>query len=147
MSVSRYFDDLVVGESFASAWTSVSEDEIVRFAREFDPQYFHTDADAAAASPFGGLIASGAHTFALWSRMNLEINGDIAWIAGMGFDEFRFPNPLRPGLEFRATSELLSKRPSSSDPTRGVTVHHHQLVYRDGSVIFTCHNPALAHRR
>lgn len=143
----RYFEDLQIGETFESHPTSLSLAEMRRFSDEYDQQYFHTSPEQAKDSPFGGLIASGAHTFAVWNRVNLEINGDIAWIAGVGFDEFRFPNPLRPEVEFRAFSELLSARKSSSDPTRGVVVHHHQLIAADGTVVFTCKNPALVHRR
>ena len=142
----RFFEDLEVGERFVSDWTHLTTDEIVRFSTEFDRQYFHLDEEQAKASPFGGLIASGAHTFAVWNRINLNINGDIAWIAGIGFDEFRFPNPMRPDVDFRATSELLSKRESASDPTRGITVHHYQLITRSGDVLFTCQNPALVVR-
>ena len=128
----RFFDDLVVGEAFESGWHHVTEDEILRFADEFDRQYFHNDPDAAASSPFGGLIASGAHTFAVWNRVNLDVNGDIAWIAGVGFDEFRFPTPMRADVEFKATSVLESARPSGSDPGRGVVAHRYELVTRAG---------------
>ncbi len=143
----RFFDDLVVGERFESAWTSIPADEMLRFAQEFDRQYFHTDPDAARDSPFGGLIASGAHTFAAWNRINLDVNGDIAWIAGVGFEDFRFPTALRPDVEFRATSELVSARVSSSDPSRGITQHRYELVTRDGDVLFTALCTALVHRR
>ncbi len=143
----RYFDDLVIGERFRSGWTSIGLDEMLRFAGEFDRQFFHLDVEAATESPFGGIIASGAHTFAAWNRINLDVNGDIAWIAGVGFDEFRFPNPLRPDVEFTATSELLELRPSSSDPTRGIAIHRYELVDRAGDVMFTSRCVALVHRR
>lgn len=143
----RYFDDLELGERRQSRWLRLSLEEMIRFSEEYDGQYFHTDIEAAKDSPFGAVIASGAHTFAVWNRLNLEINGDIAWIAGLGFDEFRFPNPLRPGVDFNATSELIEKRPSSSDPGRGVVVHRYALVTREGQVVFRCLCPALAHRR
>lgn len=143
----RSFDDLVVGERFESHPTSISAGEMLRFSDEFDRQYFHTDVEAAKASPFGGLIASGAHTFAAWNRVNLDVNGDIAWIAGVGFEEFRFPTALRPDVEFVATSELVSARASSSDPTRGVVQHRYELVTVDGDVLFTALCTALVHRR
>jgi acyl dehydratase len=143
----RYLDDLEVGEAFESEWTSLSIEEMLRFSNEFDRQYFHTDVEAAADSPFGEIIASGAHTFAVWNRINLDVNGDIAWIAGLGFEEFRFPNALRPDVEFKATSELESVRPSASDPTRGVTRHRYQLVGRDGALLFTALCIAMVHRR
>ena len=143
----RFFDDLVIGERFESHWSSVDADDIVRFATEFDPQVQHVDEEAAAGSRFGGLIASGAHTFAVWARLNIEVNGDIAWIAGVGFEHFRLPNPLRAGVEFQARSELLAARVSGSDPTRGVTTHLHELWTRDEDCLFTAESIALVERR
>ncbi len=143
----RFFDDLVVGERFESYWSRIDADEIVRFASEFDPQIQHLDEEGAKASRFGGLIASGAHTFALWARLNIEVNGDVAWIAGVGFEHFRLPNPLRAGVDFQARSELLAARVSGSDPTRGVTTHLHSLWTRDGLCLFTAESIALVERR
>lgn len=143
----RFFDELVVGETFESEWTSIGAEEMLAFSAEFDRQYFHIDTEAAKDSPFGGLIASGAHTFAAWNRVNLDVNGDIAWIAGLGFEDFRFPKPLRPDVEFKATSELVSKRLSSSDPSRGVVVHRYELVTRDGDVLYSALCNALVNVR
>ena len=126
---------------------SIDHRQHIEFARQFDRQAAHLDPVAAAQTPFGGLIASGAHTFAVWNRVNLDVNGDIAWIAGVGFDDFRFPNPMRAGVEFKATSVLESARPSSSDPERGVVQHRYELVTRDSDVIFTARCTALVHRR
>ncbi len=144
---SRFFEDLVVGESFESEWTAVTEAEVLRFAADYDRQYFHADAEAAKHSPFGGVIASGAHTFAVWNRVNLDMNGDIAWIAGVGFERFRFPTALRPDVEFQAKSELLSMRPSKSDPTRGITTHLYSMWTRSDDCLFTAECIALVHRR
>lgn len=143
----RYFEDLVIGERFVSAWMSVSTAEVLDFAAAFDRQYFHADADAAIDSPFGGLIASGAHTFAAWNRLNLDVNGDIAWIAGVGFEHFRFPNPLRPAVDFQARSELIAARPSGSDPSRGVVTHRYELWTREGLCLFSAECVALVVRR
>lgn len=144
---SRYFDDLEVGERFVSHWVHVSAEEILEFSARYDRQFFHADAEAAKGSRFGGLIASGAHTFAVWNRVNLDMNGDIAWIAGIAFEHFRFPTALRPDVEFQARSELLAARPSSSDPTRGVVTHLHQLWTRDEQCLFSAENVALVERR
>ena len=143
---SRFFDDLVIGEKFESGWHVVTTDEVLAFSGEFDRQFFHADAEAAEASRFGGLIASGAHTFAVWNKINLDVNGDIAWIAGVGFEHFRFPAPLRPDVEFKATSELLSARPSASDPTRGVVTHLYELWTRGGDCVFSAECIALVER-
>lgn len=143
---SRTYEDLVVGERFHSYWTSVSTEEMLRFSAEFDRQYFHTDTEAAKDSPFGDVIASGAHTFAVWNKVNLDVNGDIAWIAGLGFEDFRFPAPLRPDVEFKSVSELVSMRVSKSDPTRGITQHRNELWTRDDGVLFTALTNALVVR-
>jgi len=143
----RFFEDLQIGEAFVSAWTQVTEGEVLRFADEFDRQYFHADSEAAKDSPFEGLIASGAHTFAVWNRVNLDVNGDIAWIAGVGFEHFRFPNALRPGVEFHSRSELIAARLSKSDPSRGVVTHAYSLWTRDDTCLFSAECIALVHCR
>ena len=79
-------------------------------------------------------------------RINLDMNGDIAWIAGVAFEHFRFPTAMRPDVEFRARSELLRARVSASDPTRGVVTHLHQLWTRADECLFTAENVALVER-
>ena len=142
----RTYEDLDLGERFHSYWTSVSEEEMLRFSAEFDRQYFHIDTEAAKGSPFGDVIASGAHTFAVWNKVNLDVNGDIAWIAGLGFEDFHFPAPLRPDVEFRSVSELVLKRVSKSDPERGVVQYRCELRTRDDRVLFTALVNALVVR-
>ena len=141
----RYFDDLEVGEEFVSRWHESSEEELIKFALEYDQQYFHTDPVSAKESPFGGIIASGTYTFAMWNKLNLEANGDIAWIAGMGFEDFSFPNPLRPGIKFRAESRLLGMRISTKDSSRGIVTHEYRVVAETGETLLACVCPAFVH--
>ena len=143
----RYFEDLSVGEKFQSRWYSVSERELIDFSLEYDNQYFHVDPTRAKDSPSGGIIASGAYTFAVWNKLNLEINGNIAWIAGMGFENFTFPNPLRPEVNFKAQSHLVQKRMSESDSRRGIVKHEYKVTTESGLTIFACLCPALVHTR
>ena len=143
----RYFEDLSVGEKFQSRWYSVSQRELIDFSLEYDNQYFHVDPTRAKDSPFGGIIASGAYTFAVWNKLNLEINGNIAWIAGMGFENFTFPNPLRPEENFKAESHLVQKRMSESDSRRGIVKHEYKVTTESGLTIFACLCPALVHTR
>ena len=143
----RSFEDLSVGEKFQSRWYSVSQRELINFALEYDNQYFHVDPTRAKESPFGGIIASGAYTFAVWNKLNLEINGNIAWIAGMGFENFTFPNPLHPDINFKAESHLIEKRKSESDPRRGIVKHEYKVSTESGLTIFACLCPALVHTR
>ena len=143
----RSFEDLSVGEKFQSRWYSVSQRELIDFSLEYDNQYFHVDPTRAKDSPFGGIIASGAYTFAVWNKLNLEINGNIAWIAGMGFENFTFPNPLRPEVNFKAESHLVQKRMSESDSRRGIVKHEYKATTESGLTIFACLCPALVHTR
>jgi acyl dehydratase len=117
----RYLDDFAVGQTFGSGRMRIDEDRIKSFAAEFDPQPFHLDAEAARKSLFGGLAASGWHTAALTMRLLVESEIKPAGgIVGAGFDEFRWPRPVRPGDELRVESEVLEVRPSKSRPEQGV---------------------------
>ena len=121
MARELYLDDLAAGQVYRSGETTVSEAEIVRFAGEFDPQPFHLDAEAARATFFGGLAASGWHTAALTMRLLVDSKLRIAGgIIGAGMDEVRWPKPLRPGDTIRLESEVLEVRPSRSRPSQGL---------------------------
>jgi acyl dehydratase len=116
----QYFEDFVVGQVFNSGRLRVDKEAIVAFAREFDPQPYHIDEEAARNSVFGGLVASGWHTAAL--TMRLLVGSEFrpaGGILGVGFDELRWPRPVRPGDELYVKSEVLEVRPSKSRPDRG----------------------------
>jgi acyl dehydratase len=117
----RYLEDFSVGQTFRSASLRVDEDAIKRFAAEFDPQPFHLDDSAARESLFGGLAASGWHTAAMTMRLLVESDVQPAGgIIGAGFDEFRWPRPVRPGDELHIEAEVLDVRPSKSRPEQGM---------------------------
>jgi acyl dehydratase len=110
----RFFEDFVVGESWTSPVAQLSEDDIVAFARANDPQPMHTDADAAAAGRFGGLIASGWQVAALSMRLFIEAGGyGETPVVGMGIDELRWKRPVRPGDSLTATREVIDLQPAS----------------------------------
>jgi acyl dehydratase len=114
----RYLEDFAVGQTYGSGRQRVDEERIKSFAAEFDPQPFHLNADAARTSILGGLAASGWHRAAL--TMRLLIDSDLkpaGGIVGVGLDELRWPQPVRPGDELRLESEVLELRPSKSRPT------------------------------
>lgn len=134
----RYYEDLVVGEVLESQPRTVSLEELLEFARRYDPQYFHTDPDAATSSIFGEVIASGIHSAALWRRLDHEISGNVRWICGVAWDEVRWPNPIRAGDALRARSELLAKRLSGTDAGRGITEYRYALLNQRGEIAFTC---------
>ncbi len=134
----RYFDDLVVGEVLESATHTVTLDEWLTFARQYDPQYFHTDPHAARNSIFGEVIASGIYSMALWRRLDHEISGSIAWICGIAWEEVRWPHPIRAGDTVRARAECLAKRLSQSDPARGVVEYRYTLLNQRNEIAFSC---------
>lgn len=116
-----YLEDFEVGQAFTSGCMTVEQDDILRFAAEFDPQAFHLDPEAAKATFFGGLAASGWHTAAL--TMRLLVDSDFApagGIVGAGFEELIWPRPVRPGDQLRVESEVLGIRPSTSRPGQGM---------------------------
>jgi acyl dehydratase len=117
----HYLEDFAVGQKFGSASLRVEEERIKRFAAEFDPQPFHLDDTAARGTLFRGLAASGWHTAAI--TMRLLVDSDVkpaGGIVGAGFDEFRWPRPVRPGDELRIEAEVLEVRPSKSRPDQGM---------------------------
>src|SRR6476660_2522272 len=122
MKMSRgYLEDFTVGQTFGSGRLRVDKEQIKAFAAEFDPQPFHLDEDAARDTIFRGLAASGWHTAALTMRLLVESEIEPAGgIIGAGFDEFRWPRPVRPGDELHIESEVLEVRPSKSRPDQGV---------------------------
>jgi acyl dehydratase len=117
----RYLEDFAVGQTFRSGRLRIDRERIKTFAAEFDPQPFHLDEDAARNTIFGGLAASGWHTAAVTMRLLVESDLKPAGgIVGAGFDEFRWPRPVRPGDELRIESEVLEVRPSRSRPNQGM---------------------------
>jgi len=118
----RYLEDFAAGQVYGgTARLRVEPERIKGFAAEFDPQPFHLDEDAARVSLFQGLAASGWHTAALTMRLLVDSELKPAGgIIGAGFDELRWPLPVRPGDELRVESEILEVRPLKSRADRGV---------------------------
>ena len=113
----HYLEDFAVGQIFGSGQVRIDEGRAKAFAAEFDPQPFHLDEEAACGSIFSGLTASGWYTAAVTMRLlvDSELN-PAGGIVGVGFDEFRWPHPVRPGDELRLESEVLEVRASKSRP-------------------------------
>ena len=117
----RHLEDLKVGDRFRSAPYSVTKEEIIRFAAEFDPQPFHLDEASAAKTFFRGLAASGWHTAAVTMKLLVEGGLPLAGgVIGAGVEEVRWPRPVRPGDRLRVESEVLEVRPSRSKPDQGL---------------------------
>jgi acyl dehydratase len=134
----RYFEDFVVGETMESAPHTLSEAEIIAYAREFDPQPFHVDPAAAARTIFGGLIASGWHTAALMMRLQVDaFQKDTAALGSPGFDDLRWLKPVRPGDSIRVRITCAEKTPSRSRPDTGSVRLATEIVNQHGDVVMT----------
>jgi acyl dehydratase len=120
-SDNRFFEDYTPGHLYEFGAITVSEAEIIEFARQFDPQYFHIDPEKAKASRFGGLVASGWHTISLAMRLFVDhYVSHVASLASPGAEDIQWPNPLRPGDTIRIRVTILEARPSRSKPDRGI---------------------------
>jgi len=111
-----YFEDLTEGETAATGSREVTAEDMVSFAEQYDPQPFHVDAEAAAETPFGGLVASGWHTAALTMRLLVDgVLSEAATRGALGVDELRWHQPVRPGDELTVETEIVEKEPWSDE--------------------------------
>ena len=133
----RYFEDFKVGDVYEFGDHVMREDDIVRFAREFDPQPFHVDKDAAKDSIFGGLLASGFHTMSVMMRMMWDhLLSDAASLGSGGLDEIRWYKPVRPGDRLRVRMTILETIPSQDKP-RGTLRSFNEVLNQDGEVVMS----------
>lgn len=118
--MSRAFEDFPVGTHLLSNNYQITAVAIRNFAREFDPQLFHLDLKIAEKTLFGGLAASGWHTAAVSMRLFVDTMDVAGGIIGMGVDELKWPNAVRPGDELRLDIEILEARRSKTRPGYGI---------------------------
>jgi acyl dehydratase len=143
----RYYEDLEVGvTSRAEADHLVTEEEILEFGRRWDPQPFHTDPEAAAASTFGGLVASTVHLFALLTKLGMTDN-ELAAMSALGMTDLVNHAPLRPGDRVRHQSTVVEKRSSKSRPGTGIVVMRGMLVNQRDEPVFSAEIASLVHFR
>ncbi len=142
-----WLDDLQVGQRFAGGSVEVSTQDVKRFAREFDPQPFHLDEEAALGSVFGGLAASGWHTAGLTMRL-LAMGGApfAGGLIGAGA-ELSWPKPTRPGDRLSVLSEVVSITPSRSKPDRGIVVLRTETSNQHGEVVLVLTSRLMVRRR
>ena len=134
----RYFEDYVEGDVYRFGSITVAADEIVAFARRFDPQSFHTDPEAAKQSPFGGIIASGWHTASLMMRLFVDhYLTHVASLASPGVDELRWLKPVRPGDTLSIRVTVLKAAPSKSKPDRGVVTSGIEVLNQADETVMT----------
>ena len=143
-----YFDDLPKGYSFETGTRTLNEDDILDFAHQWDPQYFHTDPEAAKASPFGGLITSGFQTMLTAFNLILEANiWNEASMGSPGMENLRWIRPVRPGDTLRVKAEVTSSTASKSHDDRGRTGFKHTVLNQNDEVVMTYHCVNILARR
>jgi acyl dehydratase len=143
-----YFDDIQVGDSFETDAYTMTEAEIIDYGRQFDPQPFHTDPEAAKRTMFGGLIASGWHTAAV--MMRLQVGAFVNRMASRGspgFDELRWLKPVRPSDTIRARLTVAEKSPSRSRPDIGSVRYATEVINQRGEVVMTLTQIGICDRR
>lgn len=131
-----YWDDFEVGQVLNYGGMTISREQIVEFAREFDPQPFHVDEAAAAASPYGGLIASGWQTAGLFMRMLADnVLNKSTSMGSPGVEYLRWHKPVRPGDTLRVRHTVLEKRPSQNRPTLGLVKNRFETLNQHDEVV------------
>jgi acyl dehydratase len=143
----RYFEDFAVGQVYEFGSVTVTEPEIVAFARQFDPQTMHTDPVTAAKGPMGGLIASGWHTIGLMMRMYADHYLPEGGLPAPGVDEVRWLRPVRPGDTLRMRVTIEEARVSQSKPDRGIIRPFSEVLNQHGEVVLTMRPINLIRRR
>jgi acyl dehydratase len=146
--LTRSFEDFSPGKIFEAGTVSISEEAIVAFARQYDPQVFHTDPVAATSTIYGGLIASGWHTIALCMRLIVDnVFGHTGGMGSPGVDELRWTLPVRPDDTLSVSVTVLETRASRSKPDRGVMRFRVDAKNQDGEPVLHATGTCFVARR
>jgi acyl dehydratase len=134
-----FFDDCVVGEEQLAGTHQVTAEEIVAFARQWDPQPFHVDEEAAKASIFGGLTACSAHIFSIFCITSQRWQSGVVQqaVAGLGFDDMRMHRPVFAGDTLQCKTVIAAARQSNSNPDCGIVTYDTRLENQHGEVVFS----------
>ncbi len=144
----RYFEDFKEGEIIELGSRTVTQEEIIEFATEFDPQPFHIDPEKAKSSMFGSLIASGWHTGSMFMRMFAEkVLNDTISLGSPGLDEIRWLKPVRPGDTISVRYVVVETRPSNSRPNVGIVRSRSEVYNQHGELVCTISAANLFGRR
>jgi acyl dehydratase len=137
----RYLEDYIVGSTAEIGSLTVSQDEIIAFGKQYDPQPFHVDPEVAKAWPYGGLIASGWHTAAMMMRIVVDnfIDGDTS-LGSPGVGPIRWKLPVRPGDVLRVRARILERRRSQSKPDRGSLTFEVEVLNQNDEVVMVVEN-------
>jgi acyl dehydratase len=143
----HYFDDLKAGDRFKSKRLEVTEKQLIEFAHKFDPQMFHLNRKSAERTIFKGLIASGWHTAAMTMRLFVQTLNFAEGAIGLGVDELRWPQVVRPGDVLRVETEIVELRPSRSKPNYGIIRLRNVTTNQRGEIVQTMLASAMVPRR
>ena len=143
----RYYEDIPLDHRAVIGTYSLSEAAIIDFARAWDPQPFHTDADAARRSVFGGLVASSAHLFAICTRLFFDQADPIRVVAMLGKDKLRLPNPARAGTTLTYETRCADRRDSASRDDVGIVTLADKVTDDAGIVVLTQEVSLMVARR
>lgn len=143
-----YFEDIEVGATKTKSIVyRVTREEVIEFARHWDPRPFHLNDSAAAASVFGELVACTAHIFSILSWFGTHGSNRVASLAALGFDELRIHSPVRPGDILSCSYKWLHKRESKSKSDRGISRTQLMLSNQDGKMVFSIISTVLVAKR
>lgn len=144
-----YFEDYRVGDEYKTVTYTVGKEEIIEFAKKWDPQPFHIDETAAAASIFGGLTACSAHIFALYciTSQQWQLGVEQQALASLGFDEMRMHMPVYAGDTLYCNNKVEMVRASKSKPDRGIVATRCELVNQREEVVYSILSTYLMKRR
>ncbi len=144
----KYLEDFEPGQIFRTRGMSMDESEIMDFARKYDPQPIHTDREAAAEGPFGGLIASGWHTGSMVFRLWVDLGFmEKSSLGGPGIENLRWLVPVRPGDTLHTEVEIIEARPSKSKPDRGILSYITRGINQRGETVITMDSASFLKRR
>ena len=131
----RYFEDITDGEQLKCQNVIITQEDIITFAKKFDPQPFHTDEKAARESIFGGLIASSLHILSACTRVVVEAQGDVAILSGVGMDEAKMFNPVRPGDTISVKAWWTDLKRLRSKPNHGFASIQCEVTNQNGDPV------------
>lgn len=143
-----YWEDFQVGSTLECGSVTISKEEIVNFARQFDPQPFHVDEAAAAESAFGGIIASGWHTCSLAMRLMCDSYAlEAASLGSPGVEKIKWLKPVRPGDTLHLSLKVMEARVLESKPMVGLVRNHWQLFNQRNECVMEMEGLGMFHRR
>lgn len=142
-----YFEDIELNKKDEMGEYFVDEEEVVEFGKKWDPQPFHVDRESAKNFPYGGIIDPNGYTISVITSVAARSRFRMATIGLLGYDEMRFPNPIRPGDLLTMTSECIEKRVSKSKPDRGIIRTIVELINQNGEAVLTSKSSFMVARK